>query len=120
MALCVSFSNQLTLAHSLKKSIRALSLVITFVLLFVVPYNTLFEEEQLVVFEVKGMSCGSCTFILKRTLKAIDGVELVKVYYDKRLAVVVFENTVVDIQQLSEAIEEIGFFLLALGGVRVQ
>ena len=66
----------------------------------------LLAEEQIVVFEVKGMSCGSCTFILK----AIDGVELVKVYYDKRLAVVVFENTVADIQQLSEAIEEIGFF----------
>ena len=56
------------------------------------------------------MSCGSCTFILKRTLRAIDGVDLVKVYYDKRLAVVIFENTVVDIQQLSEAIEETGFF----------
>jgi copper chaperone CopZ len=43
----------------------------------------------------------------------------VKIYYDKRLAVVVFENTMVDIQQLSEAIEEIGFFP-ALGGVRTQ
>ena len=112
MALCVSLSNQLksTLAHLIKKSIRALSLVITFVFLFVVPCNTLLAEEQIAVFEVKGMSCGSCTFILKRTLRAIDGVELVKVYYDKRLAVVVFENTAVDIQQLLEAIEEIGFF----------
>ena len=85
-------------------------MVITFVFLFVVPSNTLLAEEQIAVFEVKGMSCGSCTFILKRTLRAIDGVELVKVYYDKRLAVVVFENTLVDILQLSEAIEEIGFF----------
>ena len=84
--------------------------MITFVFLFVVPCNTLLAEEQIAVFEVKGMSCGSCTFILKRTLRTIDGVELVKVYYNKRLAVVVFENTVVDIQQLSEAIEEIGFF----------
>ena len=45
----------------------------------------------------------------RERLRAIDGVELVKVYYDKRLAVVVFENTVVDIQQLSDALEEIGF-----------
>ena len=80
--------------------------MITLVFLFVVPCNMLLAEERIAVFEVKGMSCGSCTFILKRTLKAIDGVELVKVYYDKRLAVVVFENTVVDIQQLSEAIKK--------------
>ena len=46
-------------------------------------------------------------------------LQLVKVYYNKRLAVVVFENTVVDIQQLSEDIEEVGFFL-ALGRVRAQ
>ena len=92
-------------------------MVISFVFLFVVPCNMLLAEEQIVVFEVKGMSCGSSTFILKRTLRAIDGVELVKVYYDKRLAVVVFENTLVDILQLSEAIEEIGFFP-ALGRVR--
>ena len=39
----------------------------------------------------------------------IDGVTLVKVFYDKRQAAVVFENTVVDIQQFSEAIEKIGF-----------
>ena len=119
VALCVSLSKQLTLAHLLKKSIGALLLVITFVFLFVVSSNTLLAEEQIVEFEVKGMSCGSCTFILKRTLRTIDGVELVKVYYDKRLAVVVFENTAVDIQQLLEAIKKLGFFL-ALGGVRVQ
>ena len=94
-------------------------MVTTFVFLFVVLCKTLLAEEQIAVFEVKGMSCGSCTFILKRTLKAIDGVELVKVYYDKRLAVVVFKNMVVDIQQLLEAIKEIGFFL-SLGRVRTQ
>ena len=85
-------------------------MVITFVFLFVVPCNMLLAEEQISVFEVKGMSCGSCTFILKRTLRTIDGVELVKIYYNKRLAVVVFENPVVDIQQFLEVIEEIGFF----------
>mgnify|MGYP000052957981 CR=1 FL=1 len=94
----------------LKNGIKRLALTITFMFLFVMPCNTLLAEEQIAVFEVKGMSCGSCTFILKRTPRAIDGVELVKVYYDKRLAIIVFENTVVDIQQLSEAIEEIGFF----------
>ena len=80
--------------------------MISFVFLFVVPCNMLLAEEQIVVFEVKGMSCGSCTFILKRTLRTIDSVGLAKVYYDKRLAVVVFENTVADIQQLLEAKEE--------------
>ena len=84
--------------------------MITFVFLFVVLCNPLLAEEQIAVFEVKGMSCGSCTFILKRALRAISGVELVKVYYNKRLTVVVFENTTVDIQQLLETIEEIGFF----------
>ena len=95
----------------LKNSIKRLSLTITFMFLFVMPCNTLLAEEQTAVFEVKGMTCGSCPFILKRTLRGIDGVTLVKVFYDKRQAVVVFENTVVDIQQFSEAIEKIGFFL---------
>ena len=38
--------------------IGALLLVITFVFSFVVPSNTLLAEEQIVVFEIKGMSCG--------------------------------------------------------------
>ena len=69
--------------------------------LFVIPFNTLLAEEQKAVFEVKGMTCGSCSFILTRTLEVL---------YGKRQAVVVFGDTVVDIQQFSEAIEEIGFF----------
>ena len=93
----------------LKNGIKRLSLTITFMFLFVIPFNPLLAEEQKAVFEVKGMTCGSCSFILTRTLEVIDGVKLVKVFYDKRQAVVVFENTVVDIQQFSEAIKEIGF-----------
>ena len=93
----------------LKNSMKRLALKITFMFLFVMPYNPLLAEEQTAVFEVKGMTCGSCPFILKRTLGVIDGVTLVKVFYGERQAVVVFENTVVDIQQFSEAIKEIGF-----------
>jgi len=55
------------------------------------------------------MTCGSCSFILTRTLEVIDGVKLVKVFYDKQQAIIVFENTVVDIQQFSVAIKKIGF-----------
>ena len=111
MALCISLSNQIksTMIQRLKNGIKRLALTITFMFLFVMPCNTLLAEEQTAVFEVKGMTCGSCPFILKRTLRVIDGVTLVKVFYDKRQAVVVFENTVVDIQQFSEAIEKIGF-----------
>ena len=83
--------------------------MITFVFLFVMPCNTLLAEEQIAVFEVKGMTCGSCSFILQRTLRGIDGVTLVKVFYGKRQAAVIFESTEVDIQQFSAAIEKIGF-----------
>ena len=83
----------------LKNGMKRLSLTITFMFLFVIPFNTLLAEEQKAVFEVKGMTCGSCSFILKRTLRGIDGATLVKVFYGKRQAIVVFENTVVDIQQ---------------------
>ena len=93
----------------LKNGMKRLSLTTTFMFLLVIPFNTLLAEEQTAVFEVKGMTCGSCPFILKRTLRVIDGVTLVKVFYGKQQAVVVFENTVVDIQQFSEAIEKIGF-----------
>ena len=93
----------------LKNGIKKLLLTITFMCLFVMPFNPLLAEEQKAVFEVKEMTCGSCSFILKRTLRGIDGVTLVKVFYGKQQAVVVFENTVVDIQQFSEAIEKIGF-----------
>ena len=93
----------------LKNGMKRLSLTTTFMFLLVIPFNTLLAEEQKAVFEVKGMTCSSCSFILTRTLEVIDGVKLVKVFYGKRQAIVVFENTVVDIQQFSEAIKNIGF-----------
>ena len=55
--------------QQLKNSIKRLALTITFMFLFVMPCNTLLAEYQTAAFEVKGMTCGSCPFILKRTLR---------------------------------------------------
>ena len=58
---------------------------------------------------IEGMTCGGCVANVERVLKAIDGVQSVKVSLDPGEAVVAFAPGRVDPAHLRSAIEDAGY-----------
>ena len=67
--------------------------------------------EQKVVFTVKGMHCASCSAIIEKALKKIDGVESAEVSYAVGTARVSFDETKTDSTAFSKAVEHLGYSL---------
>jgi copper chaperone CopZ len=55
------------------------------------------------------MSCGSCVSNVKKTVKAMDGVEDVEVSLEKREAKVSFAHTEVSPEEIQQAISGLGY-----------
>ena len=68
-----------------------------------------FAGEQTVTLEVRGMTCASCPYIVKRTLAEVPGVSRVEVSFEKQTAVVTFDDSQADLAALTEATESVGF-----------
>lgn len=62
-----------------------------------------------VLFQVEGMSCGSCEGKIRKALKAKPGVVAVAVNLDERTVIVDYEERVADPKALAETITRAGF-----------
>ena len=67
-----------------------------------------FSAEQTVTLSV-GMWCPSCSYIIKRTLAEVPGVQDVSVSYDDQVAIVRFDDDKTDVTALTQATAEVGF-----------
>ena len=56
-----------------------------------------------------GMWCPSCSYIIKRTLAEVPGVQDVSVSYDDQVAIVRFDDDKTDVTALTQATAEVGF-----------
>src|SRR3989344_5996785 len=68
-------------------------------------------------YRVKGMHCASCSSIIEKTLKKVDGVQSVEANFGTETAKVSFDDTKTNAQALSKKIEPLGysFFMPARG-----
>jgi copper ion binding protein len=66
-------------------------------------------QVQTVNIPVDGMACMSCAARVKRTLKAIDGVQKVEVSLERREAAVRFQTDKVSPERLKSAIDALGY-----------
>jgi len=64
------------------------------------------------IFKVKGMHCASCSSMIEKTFKKIDGVESVEVNYGTEKAKVSFDSSKTSPQVLSKHIEPLGYSLV--------
>ncbi len=62
-------------------------------------------------YKVKGMHCASCSAIIERTLKKVDGVEDVQVNYGTETANVTFDENKTNVLALSKKVEPLGYSL---------
>lgn len=61
------------------------------------------------IIKVTGMTCGGCTSVVTKTLKAIKGVSDVSVSLSPAEAIVQYDETLTSPEQLKFAIKEAGY-----------
>lgn len=58
---------------------------------------------------VPGMTCAACPITVKKALSKVQGVEKVEVSFEKREAMVTFDNAKTNVEALTRATENAGY-----------
>jgi mercuric ion binding protein len=66
-------------------------------------------KTQKVTLNIPTMDCATCPITIRTALKNVDGVSSAKVSYEKREAVVVFNDEKTDIAALKKATADAGY-----------
>ncbi|MHB1083441.1 MAG: mercury resistance system periplasmic binding protein MerP [Thiobacillus sp.] len=74
--------------------------------------------QKTVTLGVPGMTCGTCPITVKKALIRVDGVILAKVDYDKKQAVVTFDDARANVDQLKHATADAGYPSSIKGGAQ--
>ena len=77
--------------------------------MFVTTAAAVQASPQTVTLDVPGMTCAACPFTVKKAISKVDGVSNVNVSYEKRQAVVSFDDTKASVQKLTQATENAGY-----------
>ncbi|MES2413027.1 MAG: mercury resistance system periplasmic binding protein MerP [Pseudomonadota bacterium] len=64
---------------------------------------------QTVTLAVPGMTCAACPITVKKAISKVEGVSKVEVGFEKRQAVVTFDNAKTSVQKLTKATEDAGY-----------
>ena len=66
-------------------------------------------KPQTVALNVPTMDCATCPITIKAALSRVPGVSKVKVSYDKREAVIVYDDAQASVADLKKATEDVGY-----------
>ncbi len=64
---------------------------------------------QSVTLSVPGMTCAACPITVRHALSRVEGVSKTDVNFDKREAVVTFDDARTSVQKLTKATEDAGY-----------
>ena len=80
--------------------------LITLATVFSVPA---WAATKTVTLSVPGMTCAACPVTVKKALSKVDGVEKVVVSYEKKEAIVTYEDAKTNVEALTKATENAGY-----------
>jgi len=86
------------------KTLNAVSLI---VLLGAAPFAL--ARQQTVKLNVPTMDCATCPITIKASLSKVPGVSKVQVSYEKREAVIVYDDAKATVADLKKATEDVGY-----------
>jgi periplasmic mercuric ion binding protein len=66
-------------------------------------------KQQTVELNVPTMDCATCPITIKAALSKVPGVSKVKVSYEKREAVIVYDDAKANVADLKKATEDVGY-----------
>ena len=78
--------------------------------------SPLFAVEQTVTFDVPGMYCASCPFIVESAMGEVEGVISVTADSSTRTALVVFDDEITSLQDIADASAFAGYEATAIAG----
>ena len=64
---------------------------------------------QTVTLSVPGMTCSTCPITVKKAISKVEGVSKTEVIFDKREAVVTFDDAKTSVPKLTKATEDAGY-----------
>lgn len=67
------------------------------------------REVQFGIIDIKGMHCQSCAELIENKLKALNGVEKIKVKFIKEKALIWFNPAIISLDILKREIEKMGY-----------
>lgn len=79
------------------------------IIAFIIAGTPAYAGERTVELKVDGMTCFSCPYIVKKTLARVDGVSDVEVSFEKKTAIVTFDDAKTDVEALTVATTDMGF-----------
>lgn len=71
--------------------------------------NIAFAAPKTVTLDVPGMTCALCPITVKKALTKVDGVTKAEVNFDKRQAVVTFDDAKTNVEMLTKATKDAGY-----------
>lgn len=71
--------------------------------------TTAFAATKTVGLSVPGMTCAACPITVKKALDKVDGVEKTEVSFEKKEAVVTFDDAKTNVKALLEAVKNAGY-----------
>ena len=78
-------------------------------LAFVAVVAPVWAATQTVTLSVPGMTCAACPITVKKAISKVEGVSKTDVNFDKREAVVSFDDSKTSVQKLAKATEDAGY-----------
>ncbi|MBA5604187.1 mercury resistance system periplasmic binding protein MerP [Duganella sp. FT3S] len=78
-------------------------------LALVVIAAPVWSATQVVTLAIPGMTCPACPITVKKAISKVEGVSKVDVTFEKRIAVVTFDNAKTSVRQLTKATEDAGY-----------
>jgi len=84
--------------------------------LIAVAAAPVWAAPQTVTLAVPSMTCAACPITVKAALSKVAGVTKTKVIFEKREAIVTFDNAITSIHALTEATKNAGYPSTALNG----
>ena len=78
-------------------------------LLAVLAFPTAFAETKTVTLSVPGMNCDLCPLTIKKAISKVPGVASVEASYEKKQAVVTFDDSKASVEALMKATANAGY-----------
>ncbi len=88
---------------------RSVALAVAMYTMLVLGAGAASAEPREIVLAVANMSCPACPYIIERSLKELDGVREVDVSYEAKSARVIYEDSMVSVEDLQAATAALGF-----------
>jgi mercuric ion binding protein len=83
--------------------------LVVVVIMAAVLVTPAWAATKTVTLSVPGMTCAACPITVKSALTRVDGVQKVEVTYEKREAVVTFDDAKTNLKVLTEATANSGY-----------